>query len=130
MSTALFKDTVTLYCYPSPDSSSCLRRILHRVKTVENLNSGGRSAVLYIPIHGKRSLKYLSPADFSSENPPKGAFTVRPGDRFVSGVCASLIPPEEAYTVSSVTEKRLGTLRIRHIKVLGSFIPVSEEATI
>ena len=114
MSNALFDDTVTLYCR---DGNEALHRFaipMVRLSRVGTGETGVCEAEIYLPLYGRRSLRYLSP-DVWEGRP--GTFTVRPGDRIVCRPIRDPAPPENALTVRSIGYGLAGSRRLRHLKI-------------
>ena len=123
MSVSPFRDTVTLWHYVGSGGGMYIRRVVSRVKcTVTEKSGGGGTAVLYIPIYGKREIRYVSPGYFSALVNIADTFTVSAGDRFVYGVSAAGLPPSDALTAAAVTVRDSGSRRMRHIEVRGERI--------
>ena len=66
MSVSPFRDTVTLWhTVKTGSGETCARRVIERVKCIfTGKDTGEDTAVLYIPIYGKRELVYVLPWDF------------------------------------------------------------------
>lgn len=88
MSVSPFRDTVTLcHTVKTGSGETCARRVIERVKCIfTGKDTGEDTAVLYIPIYGKRELVYVLPWDFPPLAGAGNAFTVSAGDRFVYGL--------------------------------------------
>ena len=86
------------------------------------------SVLLYLPLFGKRSLRYVPPEEFAAKESREKLFTVALQDRLCYGICTEDAPPGGAFTVSSVTAWNQGSRRIRHLKITGT-IPSAEENT-
>ncbi len=125
MSHALFHDTVTLYL-PVSDGTTIERRVITGVKTVFTKTANkGNQAVVYLPLWGRRSLKYLPKAWDGRQD----RFTVRIGDRLVCGTEHSTIPPEDALTVKTVIDRRSGSRRLWHLEIQADNQTDKEETT-
>ena len=113
MSSALFHETVTLYLLDG--SGAYARRVIHRVKTVltKASETGKTKATVYIPLWGKRSLRYL-PDNWNGRG---DRFTVRPDDRLVCREEEEDMPPENALTVRTVICRKSGSHRLWHLEV-------------
>lgn len=124
MSVSPFRDTVTLWHFIKAGSGETyVRRVIGRVKCIFTAKDTGEdTAVLYIPIYGKRELVYVLPWDFPPLAGAGNAFTVSAGDRFVYGVSDAEAPPEDAMTAVSVTKRISGSRRLHHIEVHGKVI--------
>lgn len=92
MSVSPFKDTVTLWhCISSESGQTYIRRVIERVKcTVTEKNSGKDTAVLFIPLYGKRDIRYMTSDEFGTGSGHGDAFTVKVGDRLVCGTILRL----------------------------------------
>ncbi len=131
MSTLLFKDTVTIYSKSGDESDSFTRRVVKNTKLIETKLSGGNArGELFIPLYGRRDLKYLPKGIFDSLNDNEGFFTVSPDDVIVTGVCLLPSPPEEGFKVTSVKEMAYGSRRLRHIKVYSEIYPSADTLNI
>lgn len=129
MSVSPFRDTVTLW-HPikSGNGEVYVRRIIERVKCVFTEKSSSEdTAVLYIPVFGKRELLYVLPWDFPSLIGAGNVFTVSAGDRFVYGVSSLSDPPEDAMTALAVTRRFSGSRRMHHIEVRGGAVKEKTE---
>ena len=130
MSNAPFHDTVTLFLMTDDPSVWEIRRIgTVRCCVSEALKESDRRATVYLPLCGRRALRYRTPDDFRSR-PSAECFTVRPGDRLVPTLSRALEPPSEALTVTAVTAHTLGTRRLWHLEIQASYIaptPTEEE---
>jgi|GEM_PF-5256486 len=124
MSVSPFRDTVTLWhTVKTGSGETCARRVIERVKCIFTVKDTGEdTAVLYIPIYGKRELVYVLPWDFPPLAGAGNAFTVSAGDRFVYGFSDAAVPPEDAMTSVSVTKRFSGTRRLHHIEVHGETV--------
>ncbi len=114
MSNALFDDAVTIYCR---DENETLHRFaipMVRLSRVGNGETGVCETVIYLPLFGRRSLRYLPPDEWTGR---PGTFTVRPGDRTVCRPIRDPAPPENALTVRSVESDLAGSRRLRHLKI-------------
>lgn len=123
MSNALFHDTVTLY---TPVSSGGYER--HVIKSVKILSadSDGRSeATVYIPLFGRRMLKYLPPSKWVEGS--ELTFTLNVGQLIVLGNTDSADPPTGALRVYEIDPKTTGSRRIQHIKIKASSVTATEE---
>lgn len=124
MSVSPFKDTVTLWHYIALGSGwTYARRVVERVKcTITERNGGKDTAVLFIPICGKRGLRYMTSGEFGTGTGHGDAFTVSAGDRLVYGISYASSPPDGAMTVISVTYRTAGSRRMRHLEIHGERI--------
>ena len=114
MSSLVFHDTITLFL-PKDTESAPDKRIIRRVKSVltQGAESGKTKATVYLPLWGRRSLRYLPDAwDGSADR-----FTVRPGDRLVCREEKGDLPPEDALTVQTVICRRCGSRRLWHLEI-------------
>jgi len=112
MSQALFHDTVTLYL-PVEEGMPKERRVIRNVKTVVTDTQDERRAVIYLPLWGRRSLRYLPKA----WDGRKDRFTVRAGDHLVCYDEASALPPDGALTVRTVIRRESGSCRLWHLEI-------------
>lgn len=112
MSQALFHDTVTLYL-PVREEMAVERRVIRNVKTVLTETQEEKRAVIYLPLWGRRSLRYLPEA----WDGRKDRFTVRAGDHLVCGDEASALPPDGALTVRTVIRRESGSRRLWHLEI-------------
>ncbi len=124
MSSALFHDTVTVYL---PDENgACARRVIRRVKTLftQTAENGKTKATVYIPLWGRRSLRYLPNAwDGRADR-----FTVRPLDLLLCREAEEDIPPEDALTVRSVICRKSGSHRLWHLEIhADNYVEETEE---
>lgn len=113
MSKYLFSDSITLY---TPDKDGFERQVITSVKAeVTDLEGGEREAVLYIPIYGKRFLKFVS--SDSRPYPSDCTFTVKDGQRIALGVCPDPYPPSSAFFIEKTEYFFNGSKRMRHLRV-------------
>lgn len=112
MSQALFHDTVTLYL-PVGDGMPEERRIIRNVKTILTDMQDKREAVVYLPLWGRRALRYLPDA----WDGRKDRFTVRAGDRLVCGIETAALPPDGALTIRTVIRRESGSRRLWHLEI-------------
>lgn len=121
MSVSPFKDTITLWhCISSESGQTYIRRVIKRVKcTVTEKNSGKDTAVLFIPLYGKRDIRYMTSDEFGTGSGHGDEFTVKVGDRLVCGISYASAPPDGSITVSSVTGRTAGSRRMRHLEIHG-----------
>ena len=128
MSNALFDETVTLYIQ---NGSAYLPRVIPTVKTMAVVSDteGKSSLTVYIPLHHRRSLRYLAPSVFF-HNFPETAFTIRPGDKLLPYKTSSTVPSSDAKVIRTVTLHKGGSRRLHHIKLTASEeIPLPQEET-
>jgi len=113
MSSALFHDTVTVYL--PHENGTYAKRVIPRVKTLFTVaaENGKTKATVYIPLWGKRSLRYLPEA--WDGRPDR--FTVRPLDRLLCRGAEEDIPPENALTVRTVICRQSGSRRLWHLEI-------------
>ena len=105
---------VTLYL-PNDEGGFSKRTIPSvMVKSTETLN-GGITTDIYVPLHFKRGIKYVSPDRF--EHKKTNLFTVIIGQLLVIGDSDSEIPPDDALTLLSVSLKTVGSRRLHHLKL-------------
>lgn len=124
MSIVPFDSTVTLFT-PLADGLYEKKIIPYvHAQVSESIDEGTCRATVYIPIHGKRALKYVSPA--SRIDGDKITFTVKPGQLLLPYEVPEEFPPENALTVGIVSEYFSGSRRIRHLKISAYRIPEPE----
>ncbi len=124
MSIVPFDSTITLF---TPlDEGVYEKKIIPCVhaEVSEGIDAAACRATVYIPIHGKRALKYVSPA--SRIDGDNTTFTVKPGQLLLPYASSEDFPPENALTVGIVSEYFSGSRRIRHIKISAYKIPEPE----
>ncbi len=124
MSIVPFDSTVTLF---TPLSEGVYeKKIIPYVhaEVSNGIDASACRATVYIPIHGKRALKYVSPEDkIDGDNT---TFTVKPGQILLPYASKEDYPPEDALTVGIVSEYFSGSRRIRHLKISAYRIPEPE----
>lgn len=124
MSIAPFDSTVTLF---TPLNEGVYeKKIIPYVhaEVSEGIDAAACRATVYIPIHGKRALKYVSPK--SRIDGDSTTFTVKPGQLLLPYAASEDSPPENALTVGIVSEYFSGSRRIRHLKISAYKIPEPE----
>lgn len=121
MSTVPFDSTITLFT-PLSDGGYEKKIIpyVHAI-TTDGIDINDCRATIYIPIYGKRSLKYVSSAKRADGE--HGTFTVKAGQYVVPYTMTQDSPPEGALVVSRVTEYYSGSRRIQHVKITACKIP-------
>lgn len=119
MSNAVFHDTVTLYL---PVEGGYARRVIDTVKVERVASLDGESATVYLPLHGRRSLTYVSSETFDATR--KNVFTVTPGTLLVPFEAREEAPPSSALTVTSVAVKVEGSRRLHHLKIAAKALTV------
>ena len=113
MSRTIFNDVITLYI---KNGSSYFRRVIKNVnfsyseKFLEN-----SSGELIVPIYYRRDVKYLPRELFKEYSHSKRYFTINVGDMLVLGDCDKDTPPENAFTVVSISENTVGSHRMHHV---------------
>ncbi|MBQ4064833.1 MAG: hypothetical protein IJD10_01900, partial [Clostridia bacterium] len=114
MSSALFRDAVTFYLPCGPEGT-VHRRLIRNVKTVltQSAEKGKTKATVYLPLWGRRSLRYLPDA----WNGRADRYTVRPLDRLVCRPSEDDTPPEDALTVRTVICRQSGSRRLWHLEI-------------
>lgn len=123
MSNALFHDTVTLFT-PTSDGGY-EKHVIKYTKVMSSERESGSDITVYIPLFGRRSLKYLSP---SERTEAKGStFTLMPGQFIAVGSVKESTPQANVLTITEVTPKNTGSRRIRHVKVKASNTTPTEE---
>ncbi len=123
MSNLLFKDSITVFHKSSSLSSSYSKRTVNAVFISQNFNfEGDNSSTIYIPLFCRRNLTYSSPSDFSALSNSSEYFTIDAGDKFVVGPCDLSYPPDNAYTVKSLSVFNFGSFRMRHLKINANVI--------
>ena len=125
MSFYRFNDTVTLYTYI--EDGYYERRVVPAVKVqvVEATDSEKTCATVYIPIFGRRSLKYRAFSENAKHD--KSSFVVAPNQIMYLGFCPDDFPPDTSYTVSKVEAHLCGSRHVQHVKVVAHNIPSEEE---
>lgn len=125
MSFYRFNDVITLY---TPyDEETWERHIITaaKVQLIDSDTVEDTKVTVYIPIHGRRSLKYVIPSlrnDISRKN-----FTVKTGQKMVIGRCPEGFPPDNALDVKRVETHLSGSRHVQHIKLVAYNIPPKEE---
>ena len=127
MSNAPFHDTVTLFLATEDPAVWEVRRIGKvKCQISESLQETDRRATIYLPLCGRRALRYRTPIEFQAK-PSPDSFTVRPGDRLVPSRINAIEPPSEALTVTTVIPRIAGTRRLWHLEILASYLPYEAE---
>ena len=125
MSFYRFNDTVTLYtCI---EDGYYEHRVVSAVKIqiIESDKPKNTRVTVYIPIFGRRSLKYRALSEDAKYD--KRSFTVAPGQRLYLGYCPDDLPPDCSFTVSTVEAHLSGSRHVQHVKIVAYNIPSEEE---
>ena len=125
MSFYRFNDTVTLYTLI--EDGYYERRVVPAVKVqlTESENTEKTRVTVYIPIFGRRSLKYRALSENAKHD--KSSFVVTPNQRLYLGFCPDDFPPEKSFTVSTVEAHLSGSRHVQHVKIVAYNIPSEEE---
>ena len=125
MSSYRFNDTVTLYTMYDEDAYE--RHIIPAVKIVlvESIEAEDTRATVYIPIHGRRMIKY-KPSNKRART-DKSSFTAEPNQKLVLHDCYDSYPPDSALTVRRVETHLSGSRHMQHIKLVAYNIPPKED---
>ncbi len=116
MSFYRFNDTVTLYtCY---DDDAYEHHVINstKVQIVDSDTPENVKVTVYVPLFGRRSLKYLRPSQRSHIS--KNTFTVKAGQKLVIGKCNDDYPPDDAFDVKRVDTHLSGSHHVQHIKII------------
>ncbi len=127
MSFYRFNDTITLYTQYDEDYWERHIITAAKVQLIDSDTVDDTKVTVYIPIHGRRSLKYVIPSyryDVSQKN-----FTVKAGQKMVIGKCSDGYPPDDAFDVKRVETHLSGSRHIQHIKLVAYNIPPKEDET-
>ncbi len=127
MSFYRFNDTVTLYTPIDEDYYE--RRVIPAVKVevADSDEKGNKRATVYIPIYGRRSLKYRPMSEPALYD--KSSFTVAAGQKVCIGRCLDNIPPKSAFTVRTAEVHLSGSRHVQHAKITAHNIPQEEDET-
>lgn len=130
MSSLLFKDSITVFHKNSKNGSLYSKRFVDSVLLSPSSNiEGDNSSTLYVPLFCRRNLKYSSPSFFSALPNNSDYFTIDAGDMFVVGLCPLSVPPDDAYTVTSLELFNVGSYRMRHLKINAQVIISDDESS-
>lgn len=116
MSFYRFNDTVTLYTFI--EDGYYERRVIPAVKIqlIDSDEVAGTRATVYIPIFGRRSLKYRAPSESTLYD--KSSFTVMANQKVYLGYCPDSFPPESSLTVRKAETHLSGSRHVQHIKII------------
>ncbi len=116
MSFYRFNDTVTLYTLIEDEYYE--RRVISAVKSeiVESDEEKNRRATVYIPLYGRRSLKFKAPSEKAKHD--KGSFIVTVGQKIYLGRCPDEFPPKSSLTVKRVETHLSGSKHVQHVKII------------
>ena len=124
MSFYRFNDTVTLY---TPiDDGEYERHVITatKVQIVDEGESSSTRITIYIPIHGRRALKYEIPS--KRRDYDRKRYTVKAGQKVFLGYSPEAFPPNGSYDVRRVDTHLSGSRHAQHIKILAYNIPSKE----
>lgn len=110
MSNALFDEVLTLYL---PTEEGYVRRVIPTVRTERTWGEAGLTVKAYIPLHGRRSLRYVPPSRFDPTR--RSLFSVTVGTLLVPERCSDALPPESALSVEAVAVRIAGSRRLHHL---------------
>lgn len=127
MSFYRFNDTITLYT-PIGDNGY-ERHIIYatKIQLIDSDEIENTRATVYIPIFGRRSLKYKIPSERADGD--RNSFTVKANQIVYLGYCSESYPPDSALTVRKVETHLSGSHHAQHVKLVAYNIPPKEEST-
>lgn len=126
MSFYRFNDTITLYTPVGEDYEKHVVRAT-KVQLIDCDEMENTRVTVYIPIFGRRALKYKIPSLRAEYD--RNSFTVKANQKVYIGYCAESFPPDDALTVRKVETHLSGSHHIRHVKLVAYNVPPKEEIT-
>ena len=126
MSFYRFNDTVTLY---TPVDEDYERHVITaaKVQLLDCAEPGKTRVTVYIPLFGRRALKYKPPSKRAGYD--ANSFTVKSNQKIYIGESRESYPPQSAYTVQQVETHLSGSHHAQHVKLVAYNIPPKEENT-
>lgn len=125
MSFYRFNDTVTLYTPFDDETYEHHVITATKVEIVDSDTVKDTVVTVYLPIYGRRTLKYIIPSERRVSS--KRTFTVKAGQKLVIGKCVDSKPPSRAFDVKKVEAHLVGSHHAQHIKITAYNIPIKEE---
>ncbi len=125
MSYYRFNDVITLYTPIGEEDYE--RHVINatKIQLIDSDQMENTRATVYIPIYGRRSLKYKLPSQRAERD--KNSFTVTANQKVYLGYCPESYPPDSALTVRKAETHLSGSRHVQHVKIIAYNIPPKEE---